>query len=439
MDNYLSARWPGSNPSPQPAKPNKPNKSQKPQKQRKSRRVWRDVLIICLALILLGGLIVGSFFGVQWAAERYLADQSGQQTQPGQSPQPTQPNLPSRPDKDDLPSLPTNTGSTEDLWSPELLPQGAADPNGVIELLSSEGLEPLSGSEIYKKVLPSIVCVEAYSALGYSVGSGIIISESGYIITNYHIVEGGTGLAVMLLSDNSVYDAALVGYDQELDLAILKAEGSGFVPAELGNSDELEVGDTVYAIGNPLGYLYGTLTDGIVSALGDRVSQLDYPGRLIQTTAALNSGNSGGALVDCYGRVVGITSAKVTGVQEDVVIEGLGLAIPLADAQPYLQRIYRTGVSSRPSLGISCYAAEVDGYEGIFVVEVTVGTPAHGRLLPEDLILSANGIPALSVDDMIRVFAWMEPGDEVELVVLRNGKEITVTITLYERLPETVE
>ncbi len=434
MDNYLSHRWPG---IPQPQS----EKNHQTPKHGKKRRVWRDVLIICLALIVLGGLVVGSFYGVQWAAERYLTGeqgQSGQTGQPGQSAQPT-PTIPLPGEKDDLPDLPGIPGGTESLWSPDLLPRGEADPNGVIELLSNEGQEPLSGSQIYEKVLPSIVCVEAYNGQGYGIGSGIIISESGYIITNYHIVEGGIGLTVMLLSDNSVYDAALVGYDEELDLAILKAEGSGFVPAELGNSDELQVGDVVYAIGNPLGYLYGTMTDGIVSALGDRVSQLNYPGRLIQTTAALNSGNSGGALVDCYGRVVGITSAKVTGVQEDVVIEGLGLAIPLADAQPYLQRIYRTGESSRPSLGISCYAAQVDGYEGILVVEVNFGTPAHGKLLPDDLILSANGIPALSVDDMVRVFAWMEPGDDVELVVLRNGEEITVSITLYERLPETVE
>lgn len=435
MDNYLSPRWPGS-PSPRPVQ------QDPPKKPKKKRRFWRNALIIAVALILLGGLIVGSFFGVQWAAERYLADLPAQQSpQPGQSQTPDQSTTPSGDPfgKGDLPTLPSAGDSADEQWTADLLPQALPDPRGVIELLSNENCEPMTGTEIYKKVLPSIVVVEAYNNLGYSVGSGIIISESGYIITNYHIIEGGMGLSIMLLSDNSVYDAALVGYDKELDLAILKAEGSGFVPAELGNSDELQVGDAVYAIGNPLGYLYGTMTDGIVSALGDRVAQLDYPGRLIQTTAALNSGNSGGALVDCYGRVVGITSAKVTGVREDVVVEGLGLAIPLADAQPYLQRIYTTGLSSRPSLGISCYAAEVNGRTGIYVVEVTPGTPADGKLLPEDLILSANGIPATSVDGMIRVFAWMQPGDEVELVVLRQGKEITVHINLYERLPETVE
>lgn len=423
MDNYLSARWPSQQPAPQ--------RQKQPKQQRRKRRVWRDVLIVAAALLVLCGLIVGSFFGVQWAAERYAVQL------------PDLPALPSGDNsgKQDLPGLPDivipTPGSVSD-WTADLLPKGAADPGAMLELRSREGETAMAANEIYKKVLPSIVCVEAYNQAGSSVGSGIVLSQSGYILTNYHVVEGGLGLAVMRLSDRAIFDnVTLVGYDKELDLAILKAEGDDFVPAELGSSDELETGDTVYAIGNPLGYLYGAMSDGIVSALEDgRISELDYPGRLIQTTAALNSGNSGGALVDAYGRVVGITYAKVTGVREDVVVEGLGLAIPLSDAKPYLERIYRTGQSARPSIGISCYAAELDGVPGILVAEVTKGTPAFGKILPDDFILSANGVPATSVDAMTRVFAYMEAGDPVELVVLRQGKEITVIVELYDRLPE---
>lgn len=414
MDNYLSGRWPTPVPS-------APERHEKKKDRRKGRRVWRDVLVVFLALVILGALVAGSFFGVQYAAERLASEPAW---------------LPDLPYEDEPPfSTAPVTESGE--WSADLLPRADCDPSAQLEPLSREGEAELTATEIYKKVLPSIVCVQAYNEEGYSVGSGIIVSESGYIITNYHVIEEGLGLAVMLLSDMTTYDAALVGYDKELDLAILKAEGTGFVPAEIGDSDELEVGDAVYAIGNPMGYLYGSMSDGIVSALSDRVSQLDYPGRLIQTTAALNSGNSGGALVDSYGRVVGITYAKVTGVQEDVVIEGIGLAIPLSDARPYLNRIFRTGSSARPSLGIQCYSpVNVDGVVGILVSEATKGTPAEGKLFPEDLIIAVNGIRVYAVDDVTRILSEMDPGDEVELTVIRKGKEITVVVELYDRLPE---
>lgn len=424
MDNYLSGRWPESM-IPPPEQPEKKRKKNK--KNKKRRRVWRDVLVIVLALVVLAGLMAGSYFGVQYAAERFADDLPDLPSLPGVTETP----------EASEPAVPTQGLTQEDLWSADMLPQAEHDPSIQLELLSREGLEPLTATEIYKKVLPSIVAVEAYNGVGYHMGSGVVVSESGYIITNYHVIEGGIDLSIMLLSDRTIHEAALVGYDKELDLAVLKAEGTGFVPAEFGISDELEVGNDVYAIGNPLGYLYGAMTDGIVSVLDDRVAQLDYPGRLIQTSAALNSGNSGGALVDAYGRVVGITYAKVTGVREDVVVEGLGLAIPMSDARSYIDRIFRTGDSARPSLGILCYSpVEVDGVTGIQVAETTVGTPSHGRLLPNDLITHCNGVRVYVVDDMTRMLGEMDPGDEVELTVIRKGKEITVTVELYDRLPE---
>ncbi len=425
MDNYLSSRWPAGM-----AAKSEPERKQKKKRERKKRRVWRDVLIIVLALVLLAGLTVGAFFGVQYAAEKMM------------SAPPTDSQQPQSSGKPDLPSAPSQSEDPGENWTADLLPQADPDPSVQITLLTREGQEMLPATEIYKKVLPSIVSVQAFNGMGYSMGSGVVLSQSGYILTNYHVVEGGIDLDIMLLSDYSVHKAALVGYDKELDLAILKAEGNGFVPAEIGSSDELEVGDPVYAIGNPLGYLYGAMSDGIVSALGDRVSELAYPGRLIQTTAALNSGNSGGALVDAYGRVIGITCAKVTGVREDVVVEGLGLAIPMSDARSYLNRILRTGDSARISLGILCYSPvtieTADGEEltGILVSEATKGTPAEGRLLPDDFITELNGIRVYSVDDVTRILSEMDPGDTVELTVLRRGRTITVQVELYDRLSE---
>lgn len=423
MDNYLISRWP------EAARQQAPKEAVRPRAPQRKRRssAWRSVLIVALALLVLAALAAGAYFGVQYAAQQL----AGKPSAGGK------PNLPALPNQSQTPG-----GETGESWTAADLPQAQPDPGVQLSLLPREGQEPLAATSIYKKVLPSIVSVQTYNGSGYSMGSGVVLSESGYILTNYHVVEGGIELDIMLLSDYTTCKAALVGYDKELDLAVLKAEGSGFVPAEFGSSDELEVGDPVYAIGNPMGYLYGAMSDGIVSALGDRVSQLSYPGRLIQTTAALNSGNSGGALVDAYGRVVGITYAKVTGVREDVVVEGLGLAIPMSDARSYLNRILRTGESARISLGIQCYSpitiesAEGEMLTGILVSEATEGTPAHGKLLPDDFITHLDGIRVYSVDDVTRMLSEMDPGDTVELTVLRRGRTITVQVELYDRLSE---
>lgn len=419
MDNYLAPRWPSGS----PVKSSTPAPAGKP--PRKRRRVWRYVLVVLAVLVLLGGLGAGCFFGVQYAAEHLISS----------LPQPTASSQPDSLLPDDY---------RDNIIGGELqtaiLPKADPDPSVQLDLCSQKDARILSAPEIYEKVLPSIVYVAAQSDASYHLGSGISITESGYILTNYHIIKGCYQVQITRLSDQVSCSAALVGYDEELDLAVLKADGDGFTPAELGDSDELRVGDPVYAIGNPMGYLIGSMSDGIVSALADRTQELDYPGRLIQTTAALNQGNSGGALVDAYGRVVGITYAKVTGVQEDVVIEGLGLAIPISDARPYLNRILRTGETARVSVGILCYSTKVNGQAGIYVDEVTRDTPAWGKLMAGDLIIAANGVPAATVDDLTRLFNLLDPGDTVELTVIRRTREVTVSVELYDRLTvETAE
>lgn len=415
MDNYLAPRWPAGHSGEPVGEKRLPAGGRPPRK----RRLWRDILIVAVVLVMLGGLTVGSFFGVRYAAER-LADGL---------PQPTDGDWPDSLLPDDYRDhFSDGENQVKDL------PRAQPDPSVQLTLQPQEGREVLSAPEIYEKVLPSIVYVAAESGAGYRLGSGVAITESGYIITNYHILDGCGYVQVMRLSDEVVCSAALIGYDQELDLAVLKADGEGFTPAELGNSDELRVGDPVYAVGNPMGYLMGSMSDGIVSAIAERTQELDYPGRLIQTTAALNEGNSGGALVDAYGRVVGITYAKVTGVREDVVVEGIGLAIPISDAQPYLNRILRTGETARASVGILCYSARINGTAGVYVKEVTEGTPAWGKLMAGDLIVGANGVTAGTVDDLTRLFNLLDPGDTVELTVIRGVREITVAVELYDRL-----
>lgn len=407
MDNYLSHRWPeGQEPAGSPC----------PQPPEKKRRLWRDILIAVVALGVIAGLLIGGYFGLRYGIRQGILN-GILHTEPSFG-------------REDEPVTPPEAAT----WSPEDLPRGACDSHTEILLTGKESLEVLSAGEIYEKVLPCVVCVQASDGVKYSVGSGVVISQSGYILTNYHVLEGSTELTVMRLDSYELFDAGLVGWDQELDLAILKVEGVDFVPAVLGDSDDLTVGDTVYAIGNPMGYLYGTMTDGIVSAVTERVEDLDYPGRLIQTTAALNSGNSGGALVDAYGRVVGITSAKITGIRGNIVTEGLGLAIPITDVHGYLTRILHTGHSARPAIGIMGRRETDNGITGVRVASVIENSPADGVLEEMDLIIRAGGVRVTSIDELTRLLSWAEQGESMELMVIRGGQILTVSVELYDRI-----
>ena len=321
----------------------------------------------------------------------------------------------------------------EEDWSPDELPWGEPDPEAELSL-SRSSQQVLTPQEIYQSVLPSVVCVQASRGGTYSVGSGVIASADGYIITNYHILQRGTDISVMLLSNQLVYDAVLVGYDEELDLAVLKVDAPDLTPARLADSDQLQVGDQVYAIGNPMGYLYGTMTEGIVSSLAREVEVSDHDMTLIQTSAALNSGNSGGALVDVYGQVVGITSAKITGVSDDVVTEGIGLAIPITDSLPFLNHIIQTGETCRPALGVMCNIYTTGTRQQVVITEITPGSPAEGILQVDDQVLAVNGRQVDTFYQLSRALNAAGVGGTVELTVLRDGDEITVSVTLYDSL-----
>lgn len=414
MNNHLSHRWPTTTPAPAPvpAVPCSVPVAAPPKKKRRGLRIFLLVLACVVGAILLIG---ASFFGIGWLME-HSEGQLG-----------TYDPLPSFA----LPSaLPGQTATGADA-----LPWGSPDPDTTISLAETEPAA-LTPQEIYRQVLPSVVCVQVDygDGSGYGVGSGVVLTESGYIITNYHVVEDGTTLDVMLLSTEEVYEARLIGYDEELDIAVLKIDAPDLVPAALGDSDALVVGDSVYAIGNPMGYLYGTMSDGIVSALARQVDIDDSSMTLIQTSVPLNSGNSGGALVDIYGRVVGITVAKMSGVEDNVVIEGIGLAIPITDALPFVNHIIHTGTSYRPALGIMCYELLRDGQKGILVDTTTPGTPAAEVLQAGDFIIAANGEAISGLYDLTRALNATGVGNEIELTILRGGQELTVSIVLYDRL-----
>ena len=432
MDNYLSFRWP-KGPGLQP--PPVPDLTAPVPRQRVKRgpRQW-IVPVVCIVLVLavLGTI---SFWAVNGLAGLLAGADSDR-------------------DFDDPPARYTwsvpGIGDRSD-WTLDDLPWGEPDPSVQLSVAPGVGTA-LSGRDIHKKVLPSIVYIRAREkdAFGqsYFSGTGIIVTASGYVLTNFHIIEETDAVQVSLLTDPAAYyDALVIGVDEEFDLAVLKfdGEGLGLTPAQLGDSDQLAVGDTVYAEGNPMGYLLGTMTSGIVSALG-RDNEVDSGGLgMIQTDVPLNPGNSGGALVNDRGEVVGITSAKITGlIREDgdpyedaALIENIGLAIPITDALPFVNHILATGKSWRPSIGIQCVETVVDGRRGIQVRSVDKGTPAlEAGLRENDLIISVNGQRVTDLITLRRIIYRTGVGGLLHCVVVREGKELPVSFALIDRLEQ---
>lgn len=422
MDNYLDHRWPqgpGAQPPPVPqVQPPEPQKA-----PRRARRWFIPLVAIVLCLSLLSGICV-------WAVGS-IADAIAQ----------AEPDL-----SDDPPPRISRRVDDDGKWSPDDLPWGDPDPS--LTLVTHTAGPALSGREAYQRVLPTLVCVEAVHANrfdGISIGTGVVVDESGYVLTNYHIIDETVNLRVQLLDDPTVfYNAKVIGFDEEFDIAILKfdADGRELTPAQLGDSDELAVGDWVYAVGNPMGYLLGSMSVGVVSALDRDEDASGSALGLIQTDAVLNPGNSGGALVNESGQVVGITCAKITGlVREDgeaiddaAVLEGMGLAIPITGALPFINHILATGQTWRPAMGITCRARTVDGRKGIEVATVTNPSARTAGLQKGDLIVSANGVDVASLMELRRVLYRTGVDGQLTCIILRDGKEQEVTFDLIDSL-----
>jgi len=335
------------------------------------------------------------------------------------------------------PSSGSSSGAQLSDWTQEDLPWGEPDP-GVTMTLAPANTQTMTANAIYEQTLPSVVYVIAETERGFNAGTGVVVTRSGYMISNYHIIDKSVDIQVMLLTDQSrYYDAQVIGFDEEYDLAVLKFEAEGLVPAILGDSDRLAVGDLVYAIGNPMGYLYGSMTEGIVSAL-DRENVMDGGGMgMIQVSAPLNQGNSGGALVDAHGQVVGMTSAKITGVEEDTVIEGIGLAIPTSDLLPFVNRILATGASWRPSMGVTCWATTQQGRAGIQIQSVEKNGPsAEGGRRSQDFIISANGQHVPTVTALRRLLYRVGVGGVLTCTVWRDGEELELFLSLADAWKE---
>ena len=309
------------------------------------------------------------------------------------------------------------------------------DPTLRMAVLDTYGDE-LTATEVFARVNPAVVMVVAEQGEKASLGTGVIMTADGYVVTNAHVISGGTDCWVAL-DTGDTYDALLVGYDADEDIAVLKLVDAEDLPvAEFGNSDLTMVGEQVYAIGNPLGIeLRCTLTDGIISAV-DRDVQLD--GRtlnVIQTTAALNNGNSGGPLISRFGQVIGINTLKMsgTGGADEASVEGLGFALPISHVCYVVNDIIATGTfHGVPTLGIMVATYEdADGGTYVQVVEVTDGTSAQeAGVQAGDVIVAVDGRSTATTDDLMAVCRTHIAGETMTLTLTRSGRTFNVDVVL---------
>lgn len=310
----------------------------------------------------------------------------------------------------------------------------------------------LSTEEIAAKVRPSVVGIQTYRTeypmQVYGTGSGIIMSEDGYIVTNAHVVSGATGGILVILDNNEEYEAEVVGIDEKTDVAVIKIDASNLTAAEFGNSDELVLGERIVAIGNPTGMnLAGSVTQGIVSGLKRLISVTNEETNetiemeAIQVDAAINPGNSGGALINKYGQVVGINSSKMSSTQ----IEGIGFAIPISTAKPIVDDLIAYGyVRGRVLLGITYYPVSdavgaMSGYTpGLWVQSVREDMDAYAKgLRAGDIITQIDGQDVRDSATVKGILSAKKPGDSVELTVVQQSisgkiKTYTINVTLAE-------
>lgn len=310
----------------------------------------------------------------------------------------------------------------------------------------------LSTEEIAAKVRPSVVGIQTYRTeypmQVYGTGSGIIMSEDGYIVTNAHVVSGATGGILVILDNNEEYEAEVIGIDEKTDVAVIKIDASNLTAAEFGNSDELVVGERIVAIGNPTGMnLAGSVTQGIVSGLKRLISVTNEETNetiemeAIQVDAAINPGNSGGALINKYGQVVGINSSKLSSTQ----IEGIGFAIPISTAKPIVDDLIAYGyVRGRVLLGITYYPVSdavgaMSGYTpGLWVQSVREDMDAYAKgLRAGDIITQIDGQDVRDSATVKGILSAKKPGDSVKLTVVQQSisgkiKTYTINVTLAE-------
>ena len=318
------------------------------------------------------------------------------------------------------------------------------EPSDATNANSTDGTT-MSVQQIASLVSPSVVAITTEQMSGsqtwfggYYVqsgaGSGVIISQDGYILTCAHVVSGATSIKVQLSTGDS-YDATVVGSDSTSDVAVIKIDATGLTPAVIGNSDALAVGETVVAVGNPLGTLSNSVTDGIISALNREVTVEDNDMTLLQTDASISPGNSGGGLFNANGELIGVVNAKSSYSEA----EGIGFAIPINSAMDIANQLIENGSVARPALGVTIVdvsdanTAQQMGVSatGVYVVQVTAGSGAESAgVKAGDRIIAVDDTAVSTSNDVKSYLAKKNVGDTVNLQVERDGKVLTLAVTL---------
>ena len=305
----------------------------------------------------------------------------------------------------------------------------------------------MTATEIYAKYVGSTVGVTTSvttnlwgrQTTSAASGSGFILTADGYILTNYHVVEDSEKITVSLY-DNSSYSAKLIGYDENNDIAVLKIDAASLTPVVIGSSSDLDVGEEVIAIGNPLGELTFSLTAGVVSALDREITVSNgVTMDLIQTDCAINSGNSGGALFNLYGEVVGITNAKYSS-SSGTSVDNIAFAIPIDNVYDIAESIIENGGLIKPYIGVSVtdVSMQMQRYglpKGAAVQSVSSGSPAEkGGLQANDIITKVNGTAITGSTTLTKLVNAAVAGDVLRLTVYRQGTTVELTVTVSERL-----
>lgn len=383
-----------------------PQVPQEPKKKSRRGGAWIIALALCFAL--LGGALGG---GTVWLLTRN-----------------------------------TTTAGAGGTSQTTTIQQGKRD-NVTININEIETGKLMSAAEVYAKNVNSTVGIQTsitstnlwgQQTTSAASGSGFILTADGYIVTNYHVIQSADSVTVSTYNGAS-YSAKIVGYDESNDLAVLKIDATGLSPVVLGSSEKLNVGDTVLAIGNPLGELTFSLTTGVVSALDREVT---FSGGavmdLLQTDCAINSGNSGGALFNLYGEVIGITNAKYSGSSSSgTSIDNIAFAIPIDSVRSIVESIVEKGYYTKPAIGVTVTNVSKDsqqlGIRGAWVTAVTKGGPAEtAGVQANDVITAINGADISDVSGLKRAMAKVKAGDELVLTIWRKGQSLTVTVVVAE-------
>ena len=438
-------------------------------KQKKKSRLWLKIVAFALVCALIGGavgagavlLFGGTRTGTLPAATQN--DNTGETAQLAARPSengtvPSAENIPASSNRNPAGQIeiPSEQSSEPEASQPQQETQPASGrETHAVHLVTTDEAQLLDATQVYERCVGSTVGITTeitstnywgFQSTSPAAGSGFILTEDGYILTNYHVIKDASTITVAMY-DGKTYDAALIGCDESNDIAVLKIEAEGLTPVTLGSSDDLKVGQDVIAIGNPLGELTFSLTKGVVSALGREITlSSGVTMSLIQTDCAINSGNSGGALFDLYGRVIGITNAKYSSssYSSEASIDNIGFAIPIDSVREIVISIIEKGYISKPYIGVTVSAVgeESQRYglpQGLAIQSVEAGSPAEeAGLQANDIITALNGQPVTVFADLSGVISSSEIGTALELTVYRQGESITVTVYVGEKIQNAI-